>query len=125
MEEEMQSKQHMVCIQVHDEQSLQQGAEAVAQMLEEIERSIAKRRQIVCSCGRTEWADPGETICWKCQRLAQGLAVVEWALCPVCNKEGHIKLLAPVMCQACCSEKGEPFLPVDEENDVDPGEDRA
>jgi hypothetical protein len=71
-------KKRIIRINTTDEQSLEQGAQEVAEMLGEIEALIAKRAERVCAtCGDLEWMDPGESVCWRCWGISQGLAVAK------------------------------------------------
>ncbi len=67
----------MVRIHVNNNEELSQGAREVGAMLDELGAYLAQRSQKVCRvCQQTEWMDPDQTVCWKCDRRAHGLPVL-------------------------------------------------
>jgi hypothetical protein len=71
-------KKRIIHINTTDGQCLEKGAQEVVDMLRDIETFIAKRSQRVCAtCGDLEWMNPGESVCWRCWRISQGLAVAK------------------------------------------------
>lgn len=77
----MRRRETLIHIRTTDEGALQQGAEAIATMLSDLESSLAKRRQRTCIiCQEEEWMDPGETICWRCGRCSAALKTLSQPL---------------------------------------------
>lgn len=70
-------KEEPIHIDTNDE-ALDEGAEAICDLLEEIEKHIALKTKRECStCHGKEWMYPSETICWRCERIQHGLSVAK------------------------------------------------
>jgi hypothetical protein len=75
-------EQHkIVYVNTASEESLEEGAREIGDLLAELGAYIARRRQRVCPvCSEREWMNPGEQICWKCGRCYEVLVMLSHPL---------------------------------------------
>lgn len=71
-------KKKTLYIDTTNEVSLEEGVEAVSVLLKEITQSVAQKTNRECpTCHEREWMYPDESICWRCERIRQGLRVAK------------------------------------------------
>lgn len=69
-------EEKIIRINTKSRRSLERGAKQIAEALDDLNSYLNQKVERECvTCHDIEFMNPGETVCWRCERIAQGLGV--------------------------------------------------